>query len=115
MWFPKAKPGDLVTKAAWLLKMALDRGFEPTVRPDEPCLFALETTPVHPYLSEALTEALKRPGKAKIQACNVGVDTICPICEEPIAKRQQAALCTEKSAKGLTAYLVCTTCCRELE
>ncbi len=115
LWFPTAKPGDLVHKAAFLLKTYLDRGFQPSSDTEEPVLFTMETTPVHPFLREALTEARNRPAKSIIQQCKAGLATQCPVCDEAIPKDQMAALCTEKTPKGLTAYLVCQNCCRELE
>ncbi|MDJ0840640.1 MAG: hypothetical protein QNK37_29285 [Acidobacteriota bacterium] len=115
LWFPKAKPEDLVNKAAWLLKHALDRGFMPSEAVDEPALFQMEQTPVHPFLQEALTEARNRPAKSHIQVCKAGLQTRCPVCDETIGKDQTAALCTEKTSQGLIAYLVCKVCCRELE
>ncbi len=115
MWFPAARPRDLVNKAALLLKLSLDRGFQPGENSDEPTLFSMETTPVHPFLREALIEARNRPAFSKIQECKVGLETLCPVCDERIPKDQQAKLCTERAARGLTAYLVCRNCCRELE
>ncbi len=113
MWFPTAQPKDLVHKAAWLLKLAFDRGFQPGEDAVEPALFPLDSTPVHPFLIEALIEARNRPAKSHIQECKAGLSTTCPVCDERIPKDQPAALCTEKTTKGLTA--LCKNCCRELE
>ena len=110
MWFPMANPVDLINKAAWILGQAMDRGFVPSECPDEPGLFKLAQTPIHPFLVKALAEAKNRPAKSKLVACKVAIDTVCRICEEPIAKRQTAALCMEETPQGLIAYFVCTAC-----
>ncbi|MDJ0840525.1 MAG: hypothetical protein QNK37_28705 [Acidobacteriota bacterium] len=57
LWFPTARPQDLVNKAALLLKLSIDRGFLPGQDSDEPALFSMETTPVHLFLREALIVA----------------------------------------------------------
>ncbi|MDJ0841784.1 MAG: hypothetical protein QNK37_35100 [Acidobacteriota bacterium] len=64
-------------------------------------------------MRETLIEARSAP--SKIRECKVGLRTLCPVRDERIPKDQQAKLCTEKTARGLTAYRVCRNCCRELE